>query len=191
MSTYALKATPGRISLIPRIRSATLASVAVISLLWLVVLVHLSLVGVDGEDAAGTLSSGSPQSIVGLLSAGLTLFTLATMFVQAYRRPESWRSRIIAEACWLSVLWILWAVTAIMGVMPNTSGRPSAGSEEGPLLAFPFVVWVLLMAYTITILICKNRIAPVVVDLTPEAFQFDCRSVSDDATLIGHKGADK
>ncbi|KAJ6564629.1 hypothetical protein B0H19DRAFT_1141575 [Mycena capillaripes] len=174
---------------IPRLRIATISSVVVLSLVWLAVVIHMTVV--DGENGP----TGALAGVMGIATVALTLTTGLTMAALGYRRPGLWRSMIVAEVCWLSVVWIMWALTAIFGVLPDTvpfDGQIDQGSEIGPIIAFPFVNWILLMIYTIVLPFYKSRLAPSAAKFNSEEAQIDCRSTratirtSGEETLIGH-----
>ncbi|KAJ6564626.1 hypothetical protein B0H19DRAFT_1259047 [Mycena capillaripes] len=178
-------------TLIPRFRIATISSVVVLSFVWLVVAILMSVFDTStgpANDIAG---------IIGLATATLTLTTGLTMAVLGYCRPGAWRSMIVAEVCWLSFVWIMWALTAVCGLRPKIGPFEKdidydQGSIIGPIIAFPFVNWILLMVYTIVLPFYKSRLAPSAANFNSEEAKIDCRSTlatirtSGEETLIGH-----
>ncbi|KAF8172164.1 hypothetical protein K438DRAFT_1981610 [Mycena galopus ATCC 62051] len=186
---------------IPRLRIGMISSVFILSLVWMAVVINMTVVDFWSPDT-GTLSG-----VLGLVAAGLTLIMGLTMAVLGYCRPGLWRSMIIAEVCWLSFVWIMWAISAVFRVLPNrffADEEMNENSVMGPIIAFPFVNWVLLMVYTIILPFYKSRLVSSAAKLKSEEAQIGLRSTgatirtSGDETLVGHasiialeKSADK
>jgi len=117
-------------------------------------------------------------SALALSTSLLTLFTVTPMFVIDMLRQGSFFSFIVVEIAWLSVLWVLWLSSGsyaawtdgqITSAFPNEStcdfsffGFHDSGAVEGcheikAIMAFSFLLWILLMAYTVTLLVLAIR----------------------------------
>jgi hypothetical protein len=111
------------------------------------------------------------------LSTGLmTILTVTPMFVIDMMRQGSFFSYIIVEISWLSFLWVLWLSSGsyaawtdgqITDAFPEESscdfglfsvpGAVQGCQEVKAIMAFSFLLWILLMGYTITLLVLAIR----------------------------------
>jgi len=115
-------------------------------------------------------------SALSLSTSLLTMFTVTPMFVIDMLRQGSIFSYIVVEISWLSFLWVLWLSSGsyaawtdgqIINAFPNESSCnfglfsvPAAveGCQEiKAIMAFSFLLWILLMGYTVTLLVLAIR----------------------------------
>jgi len=115
-------------------------------------------------------------SALALSTSLLTLLTATPMSIIGRLRQGSIFSYIVVEISWLSVLWVLWLSTGsyaawtdgqITAVFPGESNcdfglfsapRAVQGCQEvKTIMAFSFLLWILLMTYTITLLVLAIR----------------------------------
>ncbi|KAI0301863.1 hypothetical protein B0F90DRAFT_256675 [Multifurca ochricompacta] len=111
-----------------------------------------------------------------LATSLLTLFTVTPMFVIDTLRKGAIFSYVIVEIVWLTVIWILWLSSGsyaawtdgqLINVIPEESscnygvlgdGRIVTGCQEiKAIMAFSFLSWILLMAYTGILLVLGIR----------------------------------
>lgn len=92
---------------------------------------------------------------LGIAVSLLTLFTFPAMLFISFKRKGAVTSFIAVEVGWLSLMWILWlAVGASVADIPFiNSYRGGATSEAQAIEAFGFLSWLLLMAYSVTLLV--------------------------------------
>jgi hypothetical protein len=92
---------------------------------------------------------------LGLAVAILTLLTFPAMLFISFNRKGALTSYIGVEVGWLSLMWILWLATgaSVADVPFINSVRGGAASEAQTIEAFGFLAWILLMAYSVTLLI--------------------------------------
>jgi len=113
--------------------------------------------------------------ILPISASMFTIFTVIPMYVIGMFRQGSIFSRIAFEIGWLSVLWVLWLSTASLLVWVDTSltsgpgqsrcsfeffddlGHLQVCNETNATAAFSFLLWFLLMAYTILLLVLSMR----------------------------------
>ncbi|KAF8485100.1 hypothetical protein DFH94DRAFT_679586 [Russula ochroleuca] len=108
-----------------------------------------------------------------LFTALTTLLTVTPMLVIDMFRQGSFLSYIVVEIAWLSILWVFWlscgsdaasfdsllisaspaesSCAGFSGVLAETCGEIKA------IMAFSFLSWILLMAYTIVLLVLAIR----------------------------------
>jgi len=98
------------------------------------------------------------------------------MFIIDMARQGSFFSYIVLEISWLSVLWVLWLATGsyaawtdgqIIDAAPDESscnfglfsipGVVQGCEEIKAIMAFSFLLWILLMGYTVTLLVLAIR----------------------------------
>jgi len=115
-------------------------------------------------------------SALALSTSLLTLFTVTPMLVIDMLRQGSFFSFIVVEIVWLSVLWVLWLSSGsyaawtdgqLIAAFPNEStcnfgffslqGAVQGCHEIKAIMAFSFLLWILLMAYTVMLLILAIR----------------------------------
>jgi len=89
--------------------------------------VLLSTLVVLGLSASVTATSVNDYSVtftyadLGIATGGLTLLTVPTMIGIEATRKGAWTSMIVFEMCWLSALWVLWLVTAVLAAQAKSS----------------------------------------------------------------------
>jgi len=110
---------------------------------------------------------------LGLFTALITLLTVTPMLVVDMLRQGSFFSLIVVEIGWLSFLWVFWlacgsdaasidsllisgdanesSCSGFTGVLAETCGEIKA------IMAFSFLSWILLLAYSITLLVLAIR----------------------------------
>ncbi|KZV75117.1 hypothetical protein PENSPDRAFT_547321, partial [Peniophora sp. CONT] len=93
----------------------------------------------------------------------ITICSIVAMLVIDFLRRGAFTSLVIVEIGWLSVLWILWLATGAYAADINqfVFGTSSCSdyntitsrfcSEWAAVEAFSFLTWILLLAYTITL----------------------------------------
>ncbi|KAA1466068.1 hypothetical protein DENSPDRAFT_876220 [Dentipellis sp. KUC8613] len=98
-------------------------------------------------------------------TAVLTLATVVPMLVVDWLRRGAFTSLVIVEVVWLSILWILWLSTGAYAAWTDGVVYPGSScdyfshtnsqvcQEFKAIMAFSFLTWILLMAYTITLLV--------------------------------------
>lgn len=104
-------------------------------------------------------------SALGVATAVLTFVTLIFMVViDAYRRG-AFTSRVVVEAVWLSILWVLWLSTGAYAAYTDSLVfigsdcsfvNPTASlvcGEFKAIEAFSFLTWIILMGYTGTLIV--------------------------------------
>ncbi|EIN10222.1 hypothetical protein PUNSTDRAFT_119274 [Punctularia strigosozonata HHB-11173 SS5] len=103
---------------------------------------------------------------LGVATALLTVITVVPMLIIEVLRKGAFTSFVVVEAVWLSILWILWLATGAETANTSSLVGFSQGScsdwdpidaracrEFAGVEAFSFLSWILLMAYTITIVV--------------------------------------
>ncbi|KIL01012.1 hypothetical protein PAXRUDRAFT_821019 [Paxillus rubicundulus Ve08.2h10] len=102
---------------------------------------------------------------LGVAAAGLSLLTLPVMLVTDFIRRGAFTSMVVVELVWLFILWILWVATAAEAVNTSTyyfpygcidGGDPivlQACHEVQAIEAFSFLVFIILLVYTVLLLI--------------------------------------
>jgi len=99
-----------------------------------------------------------------LATAILSLLTLPAMVVIDNKRKGAVSSMIVTELSWLGLLWVLWLAAGGLGaeatgvVWPSGCGYKDSGVDtlcrEFPAVtALSFFCWIILFAYTMTILV--------------------------------------
>jgi len=115
-------------------------------------------------------------SALALANSLLTMLTVAIMLVVDLLRQGSIFSYIVVEISWLSVLWVLWLSTAsyaawtdgqITAAFPEEAScdfgffadpRAAQGCHEiKGIMALSFLIWILLMSYTIMLVVLGIR----------------------------------
>jgi len=115
-------------------------------------------------------------SALALSTSLMTMFTVTPMFVIDMLRQGSFFSYIVLEISWLSFLWVLWLSSGAYAAWTDgqlTAAFPEesscnfglfsvAGDVEGceeikAITAFSFLLWILLMGYTVTLLVLAIR----------------------------------
>jgi len=115
-------------------------------------------------------------SALALSTSLLSLLTVTAMLVVDIIRQGSVFSYIVTEISWLSFLWVLWLSSGsyaawtdgeLIDAFPRESSCDFGpfsvpGAEQGcheikAIMAFSFLTWILLMAYTVTVLILAIR----------------------------------
>jgi len=110
------------------------------------------------------------------LATALLSFTLAVMLVVDILRQGSFFSWIVVEVVWLSILWVLWLSTASYAAWTDgqiTAAFPNEAScdfgffgnslaiqschEIKAIMAFSFLMWILLMSYSVALLVLAVR----------------------------------
>jgi len=131
--------------------------------------------------SAGLISLTTPFfyykfSALALATSLLTMHTVAIMLVVDILRQGSVFSHIVVEIAWLSFLWILWLSTGSYAAWTDgqiTSAFPGESScdfgffadsnategchEIKAIMAFSFLIWILLMSYSILLLVLAIR----------------------------------
>ncbi|KAF8841942.1 hypothetical protein BDN67DRAFT_471233 [Paxillus ammoniavirescens] len=102
---------------------------------------------------------------LGVAAAGLSLLTLPVMLVTDFLRRGAFTSMVVVELVWLSILWVLWVATAAEAVNASTYYFPYGCIDEGDptvlqacheiqaVEAFSFLIFIILMLYTVLLLI--------------------------------------
>jgi len=115
-------------------------------------------------------------SALALSTSLLTLLTVFVMFVIDMLRQGSFFSYIVVEIAWLSLLWIFWLSSGsyaawtdnqITDAFPlestcdfgffHSSAAVQGCHEIKGIMAFSFLLWILLMTYTIVLLVLAIR----------------------------------
>jgi len=115
-------------------------------------------------------------SALALSTSLLTMLTVPIMFVVDMLRQGSFFSFIVVEIVWFSILWVLWLSSGsyaawtdgqITDAFPEEStcnfglfavrGAVQGCQEVKAIMAFSFLMWILLMAYTIMLLVLAIR----------------------------------
>jgi len=130
--------------------------------------------------SADLVSLTNAQSIYGFSGLGLaialiTLITVGPMFLVDMYRQGSLFSYVIVEIGWLSVLWVLWLSTGGYAASSDNTifnqfngascnfgdfapdGLTRACHETQAVVAFSFLIWILLMGYTVMLLVLAIR----------------------------------
>lgn len=111
-----------------------------------------------------------------LATSLLTMFTIIPMFVIDMLRQGAVVSHIIVEIVWLSVLWVLWLSSGSYAAWTDNqlisfdpaesscdfgifgvSGVTKGCQEIKAIMAFSFLTWIILMAYTGVLLFLAIR----------------------------------
>jgi len=107
-------------------------------------------------------------SAFALATGLLTVITTVPMFIVDLARKGAFFSHIVVEIVWLSVLWVLWLSsgsyaawtddqiasqfseesTCSFGVFGDVSGANQGCGEIKAIMAFSFLLWILLATYT-------------------------------------------
>ncbi|THH14874.1 hypothetical protein EW146_g5524 [Bondarzewia mesenterica] len=102
-------------------------------------------------------------SALAVATAVLTMITLIPMLIIDAFRGGAFTSLVVVEVSWFSILWILWLSTGAYAA--DTDGLVFIGSscnfvnptislgcgEFKAIMAFSFLSWIILMAYTVTL----------------------------------------
>jgi hypothetical protein len=99
-----------------------------------------------------------------LASASISIVSIPVMLIVDFVRTGAFTSMVVVELVWLSVIWVLWLSTAadtasFFSVFFNSSCGyidqivNTACHEVQALEAFAFLTWLILLAYTITLLV--------------------------------------
>jgi len=106
-----------------------------------------------------------------LATSLLTLLTVGPMFFVDWYRRGSFFSYIIVEVSWLSILWVFWLTSGSYSAWTNHEVYPVGSCDFGPfddtdsrlcseiraIMAFSFLLWILLMFYTVLLLVLALR----------------------------------
>jgi len=98
-----------------------------------------------------------------IASAVITIVTLPVLLIVDFIRDGAFTSMVVVELSWLFVLWVLWLATGA-DVAQQTSNFFSSCDSIFPIFnqvchevqateAFSFLIWILLMVYSIAILV--------------------------------------
>ncbi|KAH8829814.1 hypothetical protein DL96DRAFT_904439 [Flagelloscypha sp. PMI_526] len=102
--------------------------------------------------------------VMGIAVALLTMILIGLMLVSGRINNESVPTKAIFELSCLSILWVLWLATGARAAFTfNMNYAGSCGyfsrhinircKETQAIMAFSFLAWIVLMAYTITLLV--------------------------------------
>jgi len=103
-------------------------------------------------------------SALSLASASITIVSLPVMLIVDFMRTGAFTSMVVVELVWIFVVWVLWlstaADTAWFASLEFVSSCnyinkivSTACREVQAIEAFSFLIWIILMAYTITLLV--------------------------------------
>jgi len=155
----------GYVKVLSLVRMVTFATVMLFSLIVLALSAdYISLLPV---------STYSRFAALAIFTALTTLSTVTPMLVIDMLRQGSFLSYIVVEIAWLSILWVFWLSTGSDAASVDSlyiSIDPKESSCTGytgfaaqmcheikAIMAFSFLSWILLMAYTITLLVLAIR----------------------------------
>jgi len=115
-------------------------------------------------------------SAIALAISLLTILTVTPMFIVDKHREGSIFSYASVEIIWLTILWILWLTSGAYAAWTEDGflreyteeatchyyGRFGAKNsrychETKAVIGFSFILWILLMAYTVTLLVLTLR----------------------------------
>ncbi|KZT20665.1 hypothetical protein NEOLEDRAFT_1182397 [Neolentinus lepideus HHB14362 ss-1] len=102
--------------------------------------------------------------VLAVVSASLTIITLPIMIVLDIVRQGAFTSTVVFELSWLFVLWVLWLATAADTTNANSLSFGGSCDYINPYInrgcqefnvveAFSYLIWIILMGYTITLLV--------------------------------------
>jgi hypothetical protein len=104
-------------------------------------------------------------TVLGLVTACLTVVTLPTMLIIDSIRKGAFTSTVLFELIWLGVLWVLWLATGAHAAAEASVAFPDGCvgyifqeldticHEATGITAFSFLNFILLFAYSVTLLI--------------------------------------
>jgi len=117
-----------------------------------------------------------PFAALALSTSLFTILTVIPMYVIDMFRQGSLFSYIVVEIGWLSVLWVLWLSSGSyaawtdnqLSILDPSESSCSFGLFGDPgiyqacheikaIMAFSFLLWILLMAYTVLLLVLSMR----------------------------------
>ncbi|KAI0632973.1 hypothetical protein C8Q77DRAFT_1043047, partial [Trametes polyzona] len=106
---------------------------------------------------------------LGIAVGVLTMLTVSPMLIVDFLRTGAFTSMVLVELVWLSILWVLWLAEGAL-IADQTSSvfntcqfevalLNQACNETRAMEAFAFLTWLLLLAYTATLLVvaCLNH----------------------------------
>jgi len=99
-----------------------------------------------------------------LASATISVVTLPVLLLVDILRNGAFTSMVVFELAWLFVLWVLWLATAALATQFNQDVFDSncslvrvffvaACHQEQTIVAFAYLIWLILMVYTIVLLV--------------------------------------
>jgi len=141
---------------LPVMRMAVFGAVSVFGLIAFGISAHLVALAAEFTSRTRSGFGGFEFAALGLATAILTLISVPPMFAISIKRRGAYTSYVVAELAWLSFLWIMWLATAgsIAKLFVIDTGCYGNGvcMEIQAVEAFGFLNWLMLLAYTITLL---------------------------------------
>ncbi|KAI0031687.1 hypothetical protein K488DRAFT_51594, partial [Vararia minispora EC-137] len=97
-----------------------------------------------------------PFTGLAVATSVIHLISVVPMIVLGFLRPGAFTSFIVVEISWLSFMWVLWLATGALAASTLQGCGGSADtlcSEGSAITAFGFLSWIILMAYSVTLLV--------------------------------------
>jgi len=99
-----------------------------------------------------------------ITSAAISIATLPVLMIVDMVRTGAFTSMVVVELVWLFVVWVLWLSTGALAAQFNSVEFDSncalvrlvfltACHEEQAIVAFSFLIWMMLMVYSIIVLV--------------------------------------
>ncbi|EIW56535.1 uncharacterized protein TRAVEDRAFT_49360 [Trametes versicolor FP-101664 SS1] len=100
--------------------------------------------------------------VFGIAVGVLNVVTVTVMLVVDYLRTGAFTSMVLVELIWISILWVLWLAEGALTANDTSAVFQTcdfvstllnqACNETRAIEAFAFITWLVLLAYTITLL---------------------------------------
>ncbi|KAI0369275.1 hypothetical protein BV20DRAFT_968135 [Pilatotrama ljubarskyi] len=113
-------------------------------------------------------------AVLSIAVGAISMLSVPVMLVIDFLRTGAFTSMVLVELVWLSILWVLWIATAALTADQTGTAFATCDfvypilnqvcNETRAIEAFAFLAWIVLLAYTITLLVIAlinaNRGAP-------------------------------